>query len=140
MIKANELRVGNLLLNHEAEPDALAIVESFWLMEDQWFIEWIDTKTNESIGAWSMEAFSRIPLTPEWLERCGFVDGRINYSYHTRLLIRPYETASQGVFPGKWRVTLIDTVPYSIGKQLEYVHQLQNLYFALTGEELNVKL
>lgn len=29
--------------------------------------------------------------------------------------------------------------PLSEYKQIEYVHQLQNLYFALTGEELTIK-
>jgi hypothetical protein len=27
----------------------------------------------------------------------------------------------------------------NIGKEIKYVHQLQNLYFALTGEELLLK-
>ena len=26
-----------------------------------------------------------------------------------------------------------------IGKQIKYVHELQNLYFALTGEELKIE-
>lgn len=31
-----------------------------------------------------------------------------------------------------------DKFYYSFEKEVKYVHQLQNLYFALTGEELNV--
>lgn len=28
---------------------------------------------------------------------------------------------------------------YGVGKSLQFVHQLQNLYFALTGEELTIR-
>jgi len=62
-----------------------------------------------------------IPLTEEWLERFNWnppKDIGVSFSLTT------------------------DEIHFVAGnyyKKIEYVHQLQNLYFALTGEELTVK-
>ena len=69
------------------------------------------------------EKFKPIPLTEEWLLKFGF-------------------EFPQGEFciKGKLKI-VVDCDPFiEVGKsgvELEYVHQLQNLYFALTGEELS---
>jgi len=80
-----------------------------------------------------------IPLTEEWLLKFGFTRqtapnnlpcsdfGRFRIywpsnSKNASLHFRPNET--------EW-------FPFIINK-IEYVHQLQNLYFALTGEELTL--
>lgn len=63
-----------------------------------------------------------IPLTEDWLLEFGFnVKGRMN-NYQV------YSTSND-----KW---CIDNGITVIGIEFEFVHQLQNLYFALTGEEL----
>jgi hypothetical protein len=54
--------------------------------------------------------------------------------------VRPYEAATQGIFLGEWAVTLVDAIPHQLGNTIRYLHQLQNLYFALTGEELKIEL
>ena len=66
-----------------------------------------------------------IPLTPDWLESCG---------------LSFYEQDSE-LFPmvamkhnGKVVAVFTKTAP------CEYFHQLQNLYHALTGTELQIKL
>lgn len=66
-----------------------------------------------------------IPLTEEWLLKFGFeiyeFDHKENqYRFKERLLV-----IRKGVF-----------CDYGTNVELKYVHQLQNLYFALTGEEL----
>ncbi len=61
-----------------------------------------------------------IPLTEEWLER--LLTTRLENDI----------TISRGVSSGIIHV-VIGQVHYV---KVEYVHQLQNLYFALTGEEL----
>lgn len=71
-----------------------------------------------------------IPLTPEWLGKCGF--NRINhvegYSFFAKkgCCIDIYEN----------KTLLWGHVSYAI----KYLHQLQNLYHALTGEELTITL
>ena len=65
-----------------------------------------------------------IPLTEEWLIKFGFIKVWNNY----RLKPLGY---------------LIDNRLITVGsnylRHIKYVHQLQNLYFALTGEELQLK-
>lgn len=74
-----------------------------------------------------------IPLTEEWLTRFGFSlgdDGWYSICMPSGIFLAIEEdmyevTVGQGA---DFSHTLIE---------LNYVHQLQNLYFALTGEELN---
>jgi hypothetical protein len=72
--------------------------------------------------------FSPIPLTPELLEKCGF-----EYSegwYHRKI---------SGL-----NLNILPNSDYHIdGEQiapLKSLHQLQNLYFSLTNEELQIQL
>lgn len=72
------------------------------------------------------EMVKPIPLTDEWLERFGFDDMDFGlYSIKQIRLEKDYEgfTINIGTY-------------YSI---IRHVNQLQNLYFALTGEELQIK-
>jgi hypothetical protein len=73
-----------------------------------------------------------IPLTEEWLLKFGFKEsGRdinIIHWYNGVIYLNSYELD----FNGYW-------LRYYRGRihcKINYVHQLQNLYFALTGEEL----
>ena len=80
--------------------------------------------------------YKPIPLTKEWLLKFGFVkEGR----YYTR-------GVHQRLFSGLMNLKfdrLLQMWVFSVGRysditRIEYVHQLQNLYFALTGEELTI--
>ena len=69
---------------------------------------------------YNLSLMTPIPLTEEWLLKFGFE--------------KAYETCYQYkdfILNDKFIMMDID-----ITVQLKYVHQLQNLYFALTGEEL----
>lgn len=74
-----------------------------------------------------------IPITPEWLERCGYkkdsTDKKWYKSPHNLPPIYQWRPGSFGM----------DGLPLA-AKSIEYVHQLQRLYFALTGEELKIEL
>ena len=79
-----------------------------------------------------------IPITEEWLNKFGFEKESKN---HWNIINPEYTT--------NWFYVLMKEgkyfIPYRWGKQVTgdrymiYVHQLQNLYFALTGEELTIK-
>lgn len=72
-----------------------------------------------------------IPLTEEWLLKFGFrpLD---NKNWHLGKI---------KVWSGATRIYFQFNTPDDIDDvEIEYVHQLQNLYFALTGEELNIEL
>lgn len=79
-----------------------------------------------------------IPLTPEILESCGFENGEIIGGL-TRMSVKEFSTATQGVFKGEYCLTIIDAVPMRLDHRFRYMHQLQNLFFALTGQELTIK-
>ena len=65
-----------------------------------------------------------IPLTEEWLLRFGFEQ----------------KTSSFVIYPVSIKRQTKNAFFYSpTSLHLKYVHQLQNLYFALTGEELVLK-
>ncbi len=63
-----------------------------------------------------------IPLTEEWLLKLGAKKDKIDNTY--------YLSELEIMLPNFFRYKT------SMIRRIEHVHQLQNLYFALTGEEL----
>lgn len=133
MIKATELRIGNLLQyeNEVAPVNAIWSNGNFELHSDVlqfWTIEAGD------------ELVTGIPLSPEWLERFGF--GTFEYGENTLYIDkRPYTG-----YINHWVRGFLNVNGYFclLGHDdrhlnIAFVHQLQNLYFALTGEELTLK-
>ena len=75
-----------------------------------------------------------IPLTEEWLLKFGFVDKNYTLELKAKRKTIVFNWFSKVVSTGK------RSGYYSRKyRHIKYVHQLQNLYFALTGEELEVK-
>ena len=69
-----------------------------------------------------------IPLTEEWLLKFGFNKFQ-NRKIWIRKRVRVYLHSKDGFCYGL----------SSSRTKIKYVHQLQNLYFALTGNELEIK-
>jgi len=96
------------------------------------------------------EDIEPIPLTEEWLLKFGFELNKLTMSgcqWH-ELIYKPHSIgASLRLTNGDHRAidsgygwTLGNVSPAtSIIGSIQFVHQLQNLYFALTGKELKVK-
>ena len=106
MIKANELRIGNWVYSP--------------IIDGPFQISSLTTDHDPSCNA--------IPLTPEVLVECGFgeVDDMIFvHDEKSVVLLKLDEGFHLGDLKGQ---------PYSIA--LKYLHQLQNLYWILVGEEL----
>ncbi len=114
MIKANELRIGNWL--SVQYPDG--IIGSVQ-------ISFID---NEDI-----EEYEPIPLTPEILEKCD----RIPLVYNKEYFIKSNPSFSIFYNSRKWQLKHSEN---ELPVFIEYLHQLQNLYFALTGTELEINI
>lgn len=75
----------------------------------------------------------RITITEEWLKRAGFI--RRNRNLHKKgLLSILFITDVSGIT--HIRASIYQGIYGYNSINVEYVHQLQNLYFALTGEEL----
>jgi len=118
-MKATELRIGNWVENESTNRQ----VEGVQL-----------TGGYNEVMFWKIMAFehdiSPIPLTEEWLVKLGF-ESEGNMWYTTNNI--SYNTEDNRVVreqPG-----ILGTI-YNAITRVSYVHQLQNLYFVLTGKEL----
>ena len=116
-MNANELRLGNLIyakLSSGKGRTAVHTVAAYNIV-------------NIADGVTSSFIFEPIPLTEEWLlqfgfehTRYGFIKGGLHLDNDFSLFIED-ETGFN-----TWSV------------ELKYVHQLQNLYFAIIGQELTL--
>lgn len=80
-----------------------------------------------------------IPLTEESLLECGFTKEYDSFCYGIELSYGRY-LYNDGVNDNKLFAS-INSAEYPLSRiPIEYLHQLQNVYFALTGEELQVNL
>ncbi|MDV3882965.1 hypothetical protein CMU04_06490 [Elizabethkingia anophelis] len=115
-MEGKELRIGNYIKHSELSD----ITEVIAVGKDYIHILFNNETLYESIK-W----FTPIPLTEEWLLKFGFEidNGWFKIGYLKLLPIR--DLYYRAIVP--------------ITKDIKYVHQLQNLYFALTGEELTIK-
>lgn len=125
-MKTQELRIGNLLqskvqLNFtDLKIPKYAMVDIVMLMDLQ------------RLGA-DKWAFEPIPITEEWLLRFGFAFNSDNDEF--QLSPVALDCIRTGRYRGKWITLYKKTV---IETEIKYAHQLQNIYFALTGKELPI--
>jgi len=127
---ANELRIGNWVnctgididTEEEFSMDCEVVSIPNKLEADYMFDVDFPSEDNSSVEP--------IPLTDKWLVKFGFdVDNKMD---EDRTLV--YELNAKG-FSIEFEHGN-DCFLECIGVDILYVHQLQNLYFALTGEEL----
>jgi hypothetical protein len=126
MINAQELRYGNKLLF--IIDDVVTFKNITNIREDGVF--WINVL--EDFIPQKNFQFKPIPLTEEWLlklglEKIGIWTFSLNLVGNLDLI---YYLGEKG-----WSIGLKS---YSDFSNLKYVHQLQNLYFSLTGKELTI--
>lgn len=119
MIQAHELRIGNYVV------DNFDVHKPYQLTKIS-----LDDFVAISNGC---NSYQPIPLTEEILLKCGFEE---NGQYLAFKNIRLYIYHSR--FNSEYFI--FDFGMMEKFTEIQYLHQLQNLYFALTGEELEVKL
>ena len=126
MIKANELRIGNLVYFNGSHNEIGDISEI--MKNDLNKVAPYKIGINHIIDIYyDSHKLKPIPLTEEWLLKFGF-EIEIGYSHNIAKL-------------GLIRIEFGDNFyfDYLYGRtKIEYVHQLQNLYFCLTATELTV--
>lgn len=121
-MKANELRIGNWVNKRLKSGNGRVLSQKIGPQDI--------VRIYEGVGSFNYEP---IPLTEEWLVGLGFVSlsdilefGRGKYFIRKR-----YDKNFE----------MLQGLEYnSFTKAFKYVHQLQNLFFALTGEELELKI
>lgn len=131
MIKASELRIGNCVHKIDAVSDGKEIKYSnrlhFISAYDIYHIVEDGDPTNHPI-----------PLSVEWMAKLGSEWNPEDKAYGIQVgntLYLELDTDFKcAITPETWRGSLI-----TIWGEVKYLHQLQNLYHALTGEELKIK-
>jgi hypothetical protein len=120
-MRANELRIGNLVKH--IDKDSVFTVKGIDLLG-------IDCENDIESMYSSYEMLYYVKLTEEWLLKFGF-EKTMSWTYVKDLvgnLELVYYLGEKG-----WSIGFKS---YSDFSNLKYVHELQNLYFALTGKEL----
>lgn len=132
MIKSNELRIGNWV---QDEHDDIQYVYRIWqngveLSADATGSDDLDYEDKELFG---------IPLTENVLKKCGFIDisSSIEKIFQFAADKRFCFYGSTGEICVEFD-TGIGGSGYELYTETRFLHQLQNLYFTITGDELHV--
>ncbi len=144
-MQVNELRVGNWISIENA-----GFYEWGWKDYGNYIKSKGDGYNLEHLGVSEIisDKIQPIPLTPEILEKAGFKQygsgiKREIWKYgfpvirETRLDLYK-KTFSNGETTGFYSLAMVSLVRGDPDR-LEHLHQLQNLFFALTGTELEIK-
>jgi hypothetical protein len=131
-MKASELRIGNYVNvpNYEQCPFR---IDAFEHCSEKFIKVAQEVKLNGFEVhpiTWYGDNLQPIPLTVEWLLKFGFKNNSMNtYNILLQGFLLEYNLQHNVV-------DAVNKVHFNLNIPVKYVHQLQNLYFALTGEEL----
>ena len=143
MIKANEIRIGNWIEfnNFISPPNNLQVTPRMFRQ--------LGMDLSENLDLELSGYHKPIPLTEEWLLKMGFEKSQeewytIKYftdcDLATEQMAISYNLSSNrcAVFDAIEETDIVNILSYPIytSKKVLYVHTLQNVFFALTGEEL----
>lgn len=132
MIKANEIRVGNWLNDpRQYNPKFFPKTENGYFKATARDIQYA-------------EEFDPIPLTEEILLKCGFKKTEEYYaSYEENIDVYTIGFFNIAFIDNEYKLWICieeDTFYSFSWTKIQYIHQLQNLYFALIGKELEINL
>lgn len=136
-MNSRELRVGNYV---EWEDDSKDVVIIKGIVKPKklgiWFVDIKYPNKKKKYSA-SINEFKGIELTEEWMLKFGFEYSEndnfycLNIHGKPDLRIRDYTSINSGFKVGYWW----NYKQFRYITDIKHVHQLQNLYFALTNEE-----
>jgi hypothetical protein len=116
-MKATELRIGNLVIEDETQQVGQV---------DLVIIGIIERELNHT--------YKPIPLTKEWLDRFNMFNGK-EYAYGNYSLRRGNYATSEILDHG-WSIGIYNSEGWMFLVCVKYVHQLQNVIFALTAGDV----
>jgi len=124
MIKVNELRIGNWVEYNNR----------LWKVGSITDFPTIGVSDSNEECLLNEELSMPIPLTPDILEECEFIEiGSFLYKGKFSISLPSDDKLL-------WKNGRTYFNSWNIGDAPKYLHQIQNMYFALTGDELNVQL
>jgi hypothetical protein len=126
-MKATEFRIGNFCKWNGPQYTEQATIASLDL-----------TEVSFKCGDYGMVSdLEPIPLTEEWLTDFGFIDEYKSYNKHWSIYGFTINQQSDEDYYGN-KIPQEQIFYYQYQYDIKFVHQLQNLYFALTGKELTI--
>jgi len=136
-MKANDLRIGNYV-NVPREDQSPFRIDAFESLSVKFIkVAMIHPEYVESMHplTWYGDDLKPIPLTEEWLLNFGFEkhESLIGFYFKGNLVVERNIIISG--FNFRKRINLRESLHLA---DFDYTHQLQNLYFALTGSELTI--
>lgn len=117
-IRANELRIGNYVNDTDHKHIPYFEIEMFYGTTD------FKPKLDYEDLTICLSKCESIPLTEEWLLKFGFEKNNHIWFNDTNI---------------GFTFTKKGKIEWNEPKHIKYVHQFQNLYFALTNKELKIK-
>lgn len=153
MIEAKELRIGNLIENEVLGKVPISAIMSDTICVIRTIHMNLDRSIEDRFMQMSLSSVSGIPLTSEILEACGFkyykykgitrlsdgFDDEPDGDTHNWTLKVPKNEQVEDLPTFELVKFGDDEIKFShqwLRVTLNYLHQLQNLYFSLTGKEL----
>ena len=121
-MKAKELRIGNYVKGNLIDVATITGIFNNGLCIEEMPL---NLSTNDGFMTLSIDNFAPIPLTEEWLLKFGIDNDK--------------EVDNFPVWVDNGFCSIELYGGHETRHPCKYVHQLQNLYFALTGEELTIK-
>ena len=131
-MEAKELRIGNYVYALKATPDPIIIGDDYNIYFDRDYSpilineEWI-----EKFGFEFFEYEEQLEIEdfPDFIYKSYKKTKKGNYSYYS------LTNTPEGYYEFCIKVQFADDIML---RQFKYIHELQNLYFALTGNELQI--
>lgn len=136
-MKASELRIGNFVFK-----SILTKISRVKIGDEIYKISSLNIHHLESFP--KSNIFSPIPLTEEWLLKLGFYICLPNSKYtkftrtNHKSRVKNWVVKTYNFSSHKGLQNNIDTFFWD-KLEIKYVHQLQNLYFILNGQELEIE-
>lgn len=134
MIQANELRLGNII---DADGEITRVKNIYH--------DSVDIKTDRSINPPSIRCvlykyIKPIPITVEFFIKNGFKKELCGDYYRLGDIVFWFAFSYKGInLKNKKYFAILMSGMNEVSKPIYYVHNIQNIYFALTGEELTKK-
>jgi len=136
MIKANELRIGNYVLQSVYLNGRCNEVRTVTAIRSEGSLN-VKVNYGNTMKSLPSEWFEPIHLTERWLINLGFAP--LSESDHgVRISVNSADELCWSRHDEDLRYQTKGS-GFTRNYGIKYVHQLQNLYFALTGKELEVK-
>jgi hypothetical protein len=147
-MKLQDLRIGNYIVYEATTHIVSAIgrsgVYSWWVKDGEPVIEYCLKDAGgvqvEDPYFDQISNYEPMPITEEWLLKFGFTYNGWNYDLGRFTFHAQGKDENGSFYNTEFYITRNSAKTLLLlSYQIEYVHQLQNIYFALTGEELTIR-